>query len=116
MKRISAIIYIVVGLLMVGFMYYYQDYAIYIGGILLSFVVLNAIVLYWYQGFKQKPMALMKFMGLNFSKDILWAVFWMYWIKDNAVLAVYVAGIFLLLSIPLYISVLKTVGYNQKSD
>lgn len=116
LNKINIIIYALVGLLVGYFLYQYIEYATYIVGIVLSFVFLNAMVLYFYQNFKTKSVALMRFMGINFSKDILWAVFWMYFIKDNAVLAVFIAISFLLLSIPLYISVLRNMGNNQKSD
>ena len=69
-----------------------------------------------YQGFKQGTMSLMKFMGMNFLKDILWVVFWMFFIRDNSVLAIFIAVVFFLLSIPLYISVLSGIRNNQKSD
>ena len=116
MSRISLIIYVMVGVLVGFYLYQYQEFMLFTGGIVLSFVVLNAVVLYLYQGFKQKPMALMKFMGFNFLKDIIWVVFWMYLIKDKSILAIFIASVFFLLSIPLYISVLKSVGNNQKHD
>lgn len=103
--------------MLVGFYFYqYRDLAIYIAGIALSFVLLNALVLYLYEGFKKKPMALMRFMGFNFLKDIIWAIFWMFIIKKEVVLIIYLALIFLLLSIPVYISVLVGIGNNKKSD
>ena len=55
-------------------------------------------------------------MGMNFLKDILWVVFWMFFIRDNSVLAIFIATVFFLLSIPLYISVLSGMRNNQKSD
>ena len=65
---------------------------------------------------KQESMSLMKFMGMNFLKDILWVVFWMFFIRDNSVLVIFIATVFFLLSIPLYISVLSGIRNNQKSD
>lgn len=116
MNKYSAFIYTIVGLLVGYFLYQYTEYSIYIVGIVLSFLLLNTIVLYLYQGFKDKSMALMKFMGLNFLKDILWALFWMYFIKDNAALAIFIAICFFLLSLPIYFSVLNNLGNNKKSD
>ena len=116
MKRISIIIYVMVAFLIGGYLYWYPEYAVHVGGIALSFMILNIIVLYLYQGFKQGTMSLMKFMGMNFLKDILWVVFWMFFIRDNSVLAIFIATVFFLLSIPLYISVLSGIRNNQKSD
>lgn len=116
LNKINIIFYAIVGLITAYFAYQYSAYSVYIGGIVLSFIMLNTLVLFLYNRFRSTPMALMKFMGLNFSKDIVWAVFWMYLIKDNAVLAIFIASVFLFLSIPLYINVLKNIGNNQKSD
>lgn len=116
LKNISAIIYVIVGVLVGFYFYQYRDLAVYIAAIALSFVLLNTLVLYLYEGFKQKTMALMKFMGFNFLKDIIWAIFWMFIIKKEVVLIIYLALIFLLLSIPVYISVLVGIGNNEKSD
>ena len=102
-----------VAFLIGGYLYWCPEYAVHVGGIALSFMILNVIVLYLYQGFKQESMSLMKFMGMNFLKDILWVVFW---IRDNSVLAIFIATVFFLLSIPLYISVLSGMRNNQKSD
>lgn len=106
-KNISLIFYILAGALVSWYFYQYEAYYLYVGGSALSFVVLNSFVIYLYKGFKEKSMALMKFMGINFLKDFLWAGFWMFLIKDNAPLALFLAGIFLLLSIPIYIAVLR---------
>ncbi|MDO4763758.1 MAG: hypothetical protein Q4A00_05200 [Flavobacteriaceae bacterium] len=106
-KNISLVFYILAGVLVGWYFYQYEDYYLYVGGSALSFVLLNSLVVYLYRGFKQKPMALMRFMGINFLKDFLWAGFWMFLIKDNAALALFLAGIFLLLSIPIYIAVLS---------
>lgn len=116
LNRVSSVVYATTGLLTSFYFYQHQNYVIYTSCIILSFTLLNALVLHLYQRFKQKSMALMKFMGINFSKDILWAILWMYVIGDNSILAVYVAGVFFLLSVPLYISVLKTIENDQKSD
>ena len=116
MNNISVIIYVLVALLTGVCCYQYSEYILYMCGIALSFMLLNMVVLYLYQGFKQKSMALMKFMGLNFAKDILWVVFWMFFIRNNSVLAIFIAAVFFLLSIPLYVSVLSGIGNNQKSD
>ena len=108
MKRISIIIYVMVAFLIGGYLYWYPNYAMHVGGIALSFMILNIIVLYLYQGFKQESMSLLK--------DILWVVFWMFFIRDNSVLVIFIATVFFLLSIPLYISVLSGIRNNQKSD
>ena len=61
-------------------------------------------------------MAVMAFMAMNFGKDILWAFLWMFVIKKNEILVMFLALVFLLLSIPLYHSVLREIKNNQKSD
>lgn len=105
-----------VGALAGFFLYQYSEFAMQIGGIVLSFVLLNGLVLYYYNTFKEKPMAAMKFMAFNFLKDIIWAVFWMFMLKKNEVLTLFLVAVFLLLSIPLYISVIRGMKNNQKSD
>ncbi len=61
-------------------------------------------------------MAVMAFMAMNFGKDAIWAFSWMFVIKKNEVLVMFLALVFLLLSIPLYHSVLREIKNNQKSD
>lgn len=116
LNKINLLIYAVVGVLTGFFLYQYSEFAMQIGGIVLSFVLLNGLVLYYYNTFKEKPMAAMKFMAFNFLKDIIWAVFWMFILKKNEVLTLFLVAVFLLLSIPLYISVIRGMKNNQKSD
>lgn len=116
LNKINLLIYAVVGALAGFFLYQYSEFAMQIGGIVLSFVLLNGLVLYYYNTFKEKPMAAMKFMAFNFLKDIIWAVFWMFMLKKNEVLTLFLVVVFLLLSIPLYISVIRGMKNNQKSD
>lgn len=116
LNKINLLIYAVVGALTGFFLYQYSEFAMQIGGIVLSFVLLNGLVLYYYNTFKEKPMAAMKFMAFNFLKDIIWAVFWMFMLKKNEVLTLFLVAVFLLLSIPLYISVIRGMKNNQKSD
>lgn len=116
LNKINLLIYAVVGALTGFFLYQYSEFAMQIGGIVLSFVLLNGLVLYCYNTFKEKPMAAMKFMAFNFLKDIIWAVFWMFMLKKNEVLTLFLVAVFLLLSIPLYISVIRGMKNNQKSD
>lgn len=116
LNKINLLIYAVVGALTGFFLYQYSEFAMQIGGIVLSFVLLNGLVLYYYNTFKGKPMAAMKFMAFNFLKDIIWAVFWMFMLKKNEVLTLFLVAVFLLLSIPLYISVIRGMKNNQKSD
>lgn len=116
LNKINLLIYAVVGALAGFFLYQYSEFAMQIGGIVLSFVLLNGLVLYYYNTFKEKPMAAMKFMAFNFLKDIIWAVFWMFMLKKNEVLTLFLVAVFLLLSIPLYISVIRGMKNNQKSD
>lgn len=116
LNKINLLIYAVVGALTGFFLYQYSEFAMQIGGIVVSFVLLNGLVLYYYNTFKEKPMAAMKFMAFNFLKDIIWAVFWMFMLKKNEVLTLFLVAVFLLLSIPLYISVIRGMKNNQKSD
>lgn len=115
LNKVSTIIYAVVGILVGFYLYQYMEYAFYIVGIVLSFLALNKGVFYWYKK-QEKSNAVMKFMGINFLKDFIWAVFWMFMLKKNEVITIYLVLIFLLLSIPLYISVINGIKNNQKYD
>lgn len=99
-------IYALVGLLVSFYLYRYTEYATYIVGIALSFLTLNRAVFYWYKK-QEKSNAVMKFMGINFLKDFIWVVFWMFMLGKNEVITIYLALIFLMLSVPLYVSVIK---------
>lgn len=105
LDKINLFIYAIVGVFVGYFLFAYGEYAVQIGGIVLSFVLLNGLLLYYYGTFKEN--AAMKFLGLNFLKDIIWAVFWMFIIKKNEILTIFLGAIFLFLSIPLYISVIR---------
>lgn len=109
-------IYALAGALVSFYLYQYTEFATYIVGIALSFLVLNNALLYWYGRGREKNMAVMKFMGFNFLKDFIWAVFWMFMLKKNEVITIYLVLIFLMLSVPLYISVINGMKNNQKYD
>lgn len=109
-------IYALAGALVSFYLYQYTEFATYIVGIALSFLVLNNALLYWYGRGKEKTMAVMKFMGFNFLKDFIWAVFWMFMLKKNEVITIYLVLIFLMLSVPLYISVINGMKNDQKYD
>ena len=116
LNKIDAVIYALAALFMGIFLYLYFEYYIYIVGIFFSFLFLNVLLFRMYKGLKKMPMAVMAFMALNFGKDILWVFIWMFVIKKNEVLVMFLALVFLLLSIPLYHSVLREIKNNQKSD
>lgn len=116
MNKVSIIIYVLAGILVGFYLYQYMEYALYIVGIALSFAFLNAGLLYWHNSRKEKSTAVMSFMGFNFLKDIIWAIFWMFVLKKNYEITIYLVLIFLLLSIPLYISVINGMKNNKKYD
>ena len=116
LNKIDAVIYAFATVFMGIFLYLYFEYYIYIVGIFFSFLFLNILLFRMYKGLKKMPMAVMAFMALNFGKDILWVFMWMFVIKKNEVLVMFLALVFLLLSIPLYHSVLREIKNNQKSD
>ena len=116
LNKIDAVIYALAALFMGIFLYLYFGYYIYIVGIFFSFLFLNILLFRMYKGLKKMPMAVMAFMALNFGKDILWVFMWMFIIKKNEILVMFLALVFLLLSIPLYHSVLREIKNNQKSD
>ena len=116
LNKIDAIIYAFAAVFMGIYLYQYPEYYIYIIGIFFSFLILNFLLFRIYKGLKKMSMAVMAFMAMNFGKDILWAVLWMFVIKKNEVLVMFLALVFLLLSIPLYHSVLREIKNNQKSD
>ena len=116
MNKIDIIIYAFATVFMGIYLYQYPEYYIYIIGIFFSFLILNFLLFKIYKGLKKMSMAVMAFMAMNFGKDILWAFLWRFVIKKNEVLVVFLALVFLLLSIPLYHSVLREIKNNQKSD
>ena len=116
MNKIDTIIYAFVAVFMGIYLYQYPEYYIYIIGIFFSFLVLNVLIFRMYKGLKKMSMSVMAFMAMNFGKDILWAFLWMFVIKKNEILVMFLALVFLLLSIPLYHSVLREIKNNQKSD
>ena len=116
LNKIDAVIYALAALFMGIFLYLYFEYYIYIVGIFFSFFFLNVLLFRMYKGLKKMPMAVMAFMALNFGKDILWVFMWMFIIKKNEILVMFLALVFLLSSIPLYHSVLREIKNNQKSD
>lgn len=116
MNKIDIIIYAFAAVFMGIYLYQYPEYYIYIIGIFFSFLILNVLIFRMYKGLKKMSMAVMSFMAMNFGKDILWAFLWMFVIKKNEVLVMFLALVFLLLSIPLYHSVLREIKNNQKSD
>ena len=116
LNKIDTIIYAFAAVFMGIYLYQYPEYYIYIIGIFFSFLVLNVLIFRMYKGLKKMSMAVMAFMAMNFGKDILWAFLWMFVIKKNEVLVMFLALVFLLLSIPLYHSVLREIKNNQKSD
>ena len=116
LNKIDAVIYALAALFMGIFLYLYFGYYIYIVGIFFSFLILNVLIFRMYKGLKKMSMAVMVFMAMNFGKDAIWAFSWMFVIKKNEVLVMFLALIFLLLSIPLYHSVLREIKNNQKSD
>ena len=116
LNKIDTIIYAFAAVFMGIYLYQYPEYYIYIIGIFFSFLVLNVLIFRMYKGLKKMSMAVMAFMAMNFGKDILWAFLWMFVIKKNEILVMFLALVFLLLSIPLYHSVLREIKNNQKSD
>ena len=116
LNKIDTIIYAFAAVFMGIYLYQYPEYYIYIIGIFFSFLVLNVLLFRIYKGLKKMSMAVMAFMAMNFGKDILWAFLWIFLIKKNEVLVMFLALVFLLLSIPLYHSVLREIKNNQKSD
>ena len=116
LNKIDTIIYAFAAVFMGIYLYQYPEYYIYIIGIFFSFLILNILIFRMYKGLKKMSMAVMAFMAMNFGKDILWAFLWMFVIKKNEVLVMFLALVFLLLSIPLYHSVLREIKNNQKSD
>ncbi len=116
LNKIDTIIYAFAAVFMGIYLYQYPEYYIYIIGIFFSFLVLNVLIFRMYKGLKKMSMAVMAFMAMNFGKDILWAFLWIFLIKKNEVLVMFLALVFLLLSIPLYHSVLREIKNNQKSD
>ena len=116
LNKIDAIIYAFAAVFMGIYLYLYPDYYIYIMGIFFSFLILNVLIFRMYKGLKKMSMAVMAFMAMNFGKDAIWAFSWMFVIKKNEVLVMFLALVFLLLSIPLYHSVLREIKNNQKSD
>jgi hypothetical protein len=116
LNKIDTIIYAFAAVFMGIYLYQYPEYYIYIIGIFFSFLILNFLLFKIYKGLKKMSMAVMAFMAMNFGKDILWAFLWMFVIKKNEVLVMFLALVFLLLSIPLYHSVLREIKNNQKSD
>ena len=116
MNKIDTIIYAFVAVFMGIYLYQYPEYYIYIIGIFFSFLILNVLIFRVYKGLKKMSMAVMAFMAMNFGKDAIWAFSWMFVIKKNEVLVMFLALVFLLLSIPLYHSVLREIKNNQKSD
>lgn len=116
MNKVNTIIYALAGILVGFYLYQYTEYALYIIGIVLSFAFLNVGLLFLHNKRKEKSTAVMSFMGLNFLKDIVWAVFWMFILKKNYEITIYLVLIFLLLSVPLYISVINGMKNNKKYD
>ena len=116
MNKIDIIIYAFAAVFMGIYLYQYPEYYIYIIGIFFSFLILNILIFRMYKGLKKMSMAVMAFMAMNFGKDIFWAFLWMLVIKKNEILVMFLALVFLLLSIPLYHSVLREIKNNQKSD
>ena len=116
LNKIDTIIYAFAAVFMGIYLYQYPEYYIYIIGIFFSFLILNILIFRMYKGLKKMSMAVMAFMAMNFGKDILWAFLWMFVIKKNEILVMFLALVFLLLSIPLYHSVLREIKNNQKSD
>ena len=116
MNKIDTIIYAFAAVFMGIYLYQYPEYYIYIIGIFFSFLILNILIFRMYKGLKKMSMAVMAFMAMNFGKDIFWAFLWMLVIKKNEILVMFLALVFLLLSIPLYHSVLREIKNNQKSD
>ena len=116
MNKIDIIIYAFAAVFMGIYLYQYPEYYIYIIGIFFSFLILNVLIFRMYKGLKKMSMAVMVFMAMNFGKDAIWAFSWMFLIKKNEVLVMFLALVFLLLSIPLYHSVLREIKNNQKSD
>ena len=116
LNKIDTIIYAFAAVFMGIYLYQYPEYYIYIIGIFFSFLILNFLLFKIYKGLKKMSMAVMAFMAMNFGKDILWAFLWMFVIKKNEILVMFLALVFLLLSIPLYHSVLREIKNNQKSD
>ena len=116
LNKIDTIIYAFAAVFMGIYLYQYPEYYIYIIGIFFSFLVLNVLIFRMYKGLKKMSMAVMAFMAMNFGKDILWAFLCIFLIKKNEVLVMFLALVFLLLSIPLYHSVLREIKNNQKSD
>ena len=116
LNKIDIIIYAFAAVFMGIYLYQYPEYYIYIIGVFFSFLILNFLLFRIYKGLKKMSMAVMAFMAMNFGKDILWAFLWMFVIKKNEVLVMFLALVFLLLSIPLYHSVLREIKNNQKSD
>ena len=116
LNKIDTIIYAFAAVFMGIYLYQYPEYYIYIIGIFFSFLILNVLIFRMYKGLKKMSMAVMAFMAMNFGKDAIWAFLWMFVIKKNEVLVMFLALVFLLLSIPLYHSVLREIKDNQKSD
>ena len=116
LNKIDTIIYAFAAVFMGIYLYQYPEYYIYIIGIFFSFLILNVLIFRMYKGLKKMSMAVMAFMAMNFGKDAIWAFSWMFVIKKNEVLVMFLALVFLLLSIPLYHSVLREIKNNQKSD
>ena len=116
LNKIDTIIYAFAVVFMGIYLYQYPEYYIYIIGIFFSFLILNVLIFRMYKGLKKMSMAVMAFMAMNFGKDAIWAFSWMFVIKKNEVLVMFLALVFLLLSIPLYHSVLREIKNNQKSD
>ena len=116
LNKIDAVIYALAALFVGIFLYLYFEYYIYIIGIFFSFLILNVLIFRMYKGLKKMSMAVMVFMAMNFGKDAIWAFSWMFVIKKNEALVMFLALVFLLLSIPLYHSVLREIKNNQKSD
>lgn len=112
MDRVNIIIYVFVGIVLGGYVFRYTEHIAYAIGIVVSFAVLNGLVIFQYKRFEDKSTVIMKFMGLNFLKDFLWAGIWMFLIKANVPLTLFLAGIFILLSIPIYRYVLKNTKNN----
>ena len=116
LNKIDIIIYAFAVVFMGIYLYQYPEYYIYIIGIFFSFLILNVLIFRVYKGLKKMSMAVMAFMAMNFGKDAIWAFSWVFVIKKNEVLVMFLALVFLLLSIPLYHSVLREIKNNQKSD
>jgi hypothetical protein len=49
----------------------------------------------------------MKFMLLNFPKDLLWVVFWLKFLPEDKIPLIFLAGTFLILSLVLHYFVIK---------